>query len=99
MMGATMQLARVHGPGDVRLDTISIPEPGPGEAVVRVAACGICGSDLGYIAQGSLGGGPLSEPLAIGHEFAGDVVTVGADVDGVTPGSGSGDARLRNGKR
>ena len=86
MMGATMQLARVHGPGDVRLDTVAIPEPGPGEAVVRVAACGICGSDLGYIAQGSLGGGPLSEPLAIGHEFAGDVVAVGANVEGVAPG-------------
>ena len=64
MMGATMQLARIHGPGDVRLDTVAVPEAGPGEAIVRVAACGICGSDLSYIAQGGLGG-PLGEPLPI----------------------------------
>ena len=86
MMGATMQLARIHGPGDVRLDTVAVPEAGPGEAVVRVAACGICGSDLSYIAQGGLGG-PLGEPLPIGHEFAGEVVSVGPDVDDrIVPG-------------
>lgn len=85
--GETMRLARVHGPGDVRLDTVPIPACGRGEAMVRVAACGVCGSDLGYIAQGGLGGvEPLSAPLPIGHEFAGTVVAVGAGVEGVTPG-------------
>ena len=39
---------------------------GPGEAIVKIAACGICGSDLGYIAYGSLDGGPPSEPFRIG---------------------------------
>lgn len=87
MTGSIMQLARVHGPGDVRLDPVPVPEAGPGEAVVRVAACGICGSDLGYIAQGGLGGGPLAEPLPIGHEFAGEVVAVGPGVEaGIAPG-------------
>lgn len=86
MNGATMRLARVHGPGDVRLDEVPVPEAGPGEVVVRVAACGICGSDLGYIAGGGLGGGPLAEPLPIGHEFAGDVVTVGPGVENVSVG-------------
>ncbi|OCC25721.1 alcohol dehydrogenase [Croceicoccus estronivorus] len=82
-----MQLARVHGPGDVRLDDVPIPQPGAGEAIVRVAACGICGSDLGFIAQGGMGGGePLAEPLPIGHEFAGEVVAVGPGVEGVAPG-------------
>ena len=83
----TMQLARVHGPGDVRLDDVPVPACGPGEAIVRVGACGVCGSDLGYIAQGGLGGvEPLREPLPIGHEFAGTVVAVGDGVSGVRPG-------------
>ncbi|MDD3799115.1 MAG: zinc-binding dehydrogenase [Novosphingobium sp.] len=87
MTGAVMQLARVHGPGDVRLDDVPIPEAGHGEAIVRVAACGICGSDLGYIAQGGLGGGePLAAPLPIGHEFAGTVVATGPGVNGIEPG-------------
>lgn len=84
---ATMRLARVHGPADVRLDQVPVPSCGPGEALVRVAACGVCGSDLGYIAQGGLGGvEPLPQPLPIGHEFAGTVVAVGEGVAGVTPG-------------
>ena len=40
-----MLQVRVHGPGDVRVDDLREPEPGPRDAVVRVAACGICGSD------------------------------------------------------
>lgn len=82
-----MQLARVHGPADVRLDEVPVPPCGPGEALVRVHACGICGSDLGYIAQGGLGGvEPLLQPLPIGHEFAGTVEAVGPGVAGVAPG-------------
>lgn len=84
---ATMQLARVHGPGDVRMDSVPVPVCGPGDALIKIAACGVCGSDLGYIAQGGLGGAePLAAPLPIGHEFAGTVVAVGADVTGVAPG-------------
>lgn len=83
----TMQLARVHGPGDVRIDKVPVPACGRGEALIRVGACGVCGSDLGYIAQGGLGGvEPLCEPLPIGHEFAGTIVTVGAGVAGVRVG-------------
>ena len=84
----TMKLARVHGPGDVRLDDVDVPTPGPRDVVIKVEACGICGSDLGYIAAGGLGGGhPLSEPLPIGHEFAGVVESVGSEVLDVTPGT------------
>jgi L-iditol 2-dehydrogenase len=82
-----MTLARVHGPGDVRLDDYDLPACGRGDVLVQVAACGICGSDLSYIAQGGLGGvEPLLAPLPIGHEFAGTVVTVGGDVQGVAEG-------------
>ncbi|MCP1470402.1 threonine dehydrogenase-like Zn-dependent dehydrogenase [Sphingobium sp. OAS761] len=87
MMAEVMPLARVHGPGDVRLDDVPVPLPADGEVIVRVAACGICGSDLGYIAQGGLGGvEPLSEPLPIGHEFAGTIEAVGRGVSGLATG-------------
>ncbi|QGP81284.1 zinc-binding dehydrogenase [Sphingobium sp. CAP-1] len=83
-----MRLARVHGPGDVRLDQVDLPRPGPGEILVRVGACGICGSDLSYIAQGGLGGvEPLNAPLPIGHEFAGTVAAIGPDVSGIDIGT------------
>lgn len=84
---AMMPIARIHGPGEVRIDAVAMPEIGPGDALVQVGACGICGSDLGYIAQGGLGGvEPLAAPLPIGHEFAGTVVSVGSKVQGIAPG-------------
>jgi 2-desacetyl-2-hydroxyethyl bacteriochlorophyllide A dehydrogenase len=84
---ATMKLARIHGPNDVRLDDVATPTPGPRDVLVRVRACGICGSDLGYIANGGLAPGmTLAEPLAIGHEFAGVVEAIGAEVSGVAQG-------------
>ena len=52
----TMLQVRVHGPGDVRVDDVPEPDPGPDDVVVRVTACGICGSDLSYIRLGGLAG-------------------------------------------
>jgi 2-desacetyl-2-hydroxyethyl bacteriochlorophyllide A dehydrogenase len=78
-----VQQIRVHGPDDVRLDDVVEAEPGPRDAVVRVAACGICGTDLSYIRMGGLGG---SEPMALGHEMAGVVDRVGDDVRQWKPG-------------
>jgi threonine dehydrogenase-like Zn-dependent dehydrogenase len=80
-----MQVVRVHGPDDVRLDEVARPEPGPRDAVVRVRACGICGTDLSYISHGGLGG-PGPEPLALGHELAGVVAWVGDEVTDVAVG-------------
>jgi threonine dehydrogenase-like Zn-dependent dehydrogenase len=82
--GVTQQV-RVHGPNDVRVDDVAAPAPGPRDAVVRVAACGICGTDLSYIAHGGVAG-PGPEPLALGHEMAGVVDWVGADVEGIAVG-------------
>ena len=70
----------MHGPNDVRLDDVDAPQPGPRDAVVRIAACGICGSDVSYIHMGGLGG-PGAEPMRLGHEMAGIVDWVGADVE------------------
>lgn len=80
-----MLQARIHGPGDVRLDEVPDPVAGPGDVVLRVQSCGICGSDLGYIALGGLAG-PTPEPMPIGHELAGVVEQVGAGVEKVAVG-------------
>lgn len=80
-----MQLLRIHAPGRVRLDEVPPPEPGPRDAVVRVQACGICGSDLGYIALGGVAG-PRPEPTPIGHEFSAVIDRVGGAVTRFRPG-------------
>jgi threonine dehydrogenase-like Zn-dependent dehydrogenase len=69
----------------VRVDDIDPPQPGPRDAVVRIAACGICGSDLSYIKMGGMAG-PGPEPLCLGHEMAGVVDWVGAEVESVRMG-------------
>jgi threonine dehydrogenase-like Zn-dependent dehydrogenase len=81
-----MQQVRIHGPGEVRIDEVPSPEPGPRDVVVRVKACGICGSDLGYIADG-YAAMPTGQPAPIGHEFAAVVERVGAEVRSVVPGA------------
>jgi len=76
---------KVHGPGDVRLDSETIPKVGPKDVLVGVKACGICGSDLNYIRLGLLNmayGGP--KPL--GHEAAGVVIETGSEVEGIDLG-------------
>lgn len=80
-----MLQARIHGPGDVRLDEVPEPMAGPGDVVLRVRACGICGSDLGYVALGGVVG-PMPEPMPIGHELAGVVEQVGAGVETLAVG-------------
>ncbi len=80
-----MRRISIHAANDVRFDEVPVPEPGATDVLVRVAACGICGSDLSYIAMGGLpvgGGGPM--PL--GHEFSGTVHAVGAAVTSVRVG-------------
>jgi threonine dehydrogenase-like Zn-dependent dehydrogenase len=80
-----MKLARLHGVEDVRLDDIAILEPGPRDAILRVEACGICGSDVGYVKLGGMQG-PGPEPMALGHEFSGVVERVGSEVTQLSPG-------------
>ena len=81
-----MKLARVHGVDDVRLDEIEPLEPGPRDAVLRIEACGICGSDLGYIKIGGMAG-PGGGPLALGHEYSAVVDRVGSEVTNVARGT------------
>ena len=66
----------------VTVETIVVPDPGPGEAKVRVQACGVCHTDLHY-REGGIGD---DFPYLLGHEAAGVVEAVGPDVTGVAPG-------------
>jgi (R,R)-butanediol dehydrogenase/meso-butanediol dehydrogenase/diacetyl reductase len=84
---------RWHARHDVRLDSVPEPTAGPGEVVVAVGVCGICGSDLHEYLDGPLyiptAPHPLTgvaPPVTLGHEFAGRVIGVGRDVDRVRAG-------------
>ena len=68
--------------GPVRLETVLVPDPGPGEAVVAVRACGVCHTDLHY-REGSIND---DFPFLLGHEAAGTVEAVGEGVTNVAPG-------------
>lgn len=74
-----MKAARLHAIGDFRVDTVPVPEISGKELLVKVGACGICGSDIPRIYQ--LGTSKQKYPLTLGHEFSGTVVAVGADAD------------------
>jgi 2-desacetyl-2-hydroxyethyl bacteriochlorophyllide A dehydrogenase len=72
-----MRAAVIDEPGQVRVGDVPDPSPGPGEIVVQVRACGICGTDL-HIADGEFP--PTPYPIVPGHEFSGEVVALGPDV-------------------
>ncbi len=66
-----MRVARLYGPGDLRVSEEPAPEPGTGEALVRVSAVGICGSDLHWFEESAIGDAALTHPLVLGHEASG----------------------------
>ena len=70
-----MRAAVYRGINDVRVETVPVPEIGPGEVLIRVAACGICGTDLKKIHTGS-----HDAPRIFGHETAGTIAAVGEGV-------------------
>jgi S-(hydroxymethyl)mycothiol dehydrogenase len=74
-------IARAKGRA-VSLETVLVPDPGPGEALVRVQACGVCHTDLHY-REGAIND---EFPFLLGHEAAGVVEAVGAEVTGLSPG-------------
>jgi L-iditol 2-dehydrogenase len=70
-----MKVARLHGPGDMRVAEEPDPVAGPGEALLRVTAVGICGSDLHWYQESAIGEATLTHPLCLGHEAAGVIET------------------------
>jgi len=82
-MAHEVQGVVAHSAGQpVSLETVLVPDPGPGEALVRVQACGVCHTDLHY-REGAIND---DFPFLLGHEAAGIVESVGDDVGGVAPG-------------
>jgi L-iditol 2-dehydrogenase len=77
--GAENRAAVLYGPGDVRVEARAVPEPGPREVLVRIAAVGVCGSDIHYYEHGRIGSFVVREPMVLGHESSGEIVALGAD--------------------
>jgi len=82
--GMTMRAVRVHQPGTYSIDDVPMPQCGPRDALIKVAACGICGSDLHFVKWGTLR--EDGKPMALGHEATGIVESFGSEVTTLTPG-------------
>jgi 2-desacetyl-2-hydroxyethyl bacteriochlorophyllide A dehydrogenase len=84
----TMKSVQTGAPGSIDVVDIERPLPGPRDALLRVRACGICGTDVSFLQMGGIpfgpGGSMISLPL--GHEPAGEIVELGAEVTGVKVG-------------
>ncbi|MCP4197562.1 MAG: alcohol dehydrogenase catalytic domain-containing protein [Proteobacteria bacterium] len=85
-----MKAAIFHGPGGswpekpMTIEEVPTPRPGPGEVLVKIAACGVCGTDLEYLkVKGST---PKRPPLILGHEPSGVVAEIGEEVTNLQPG-------------
>lgn len=78
-----MELGAVGGP--LRLVARALPDPGPGELLIKVAACGVCRTDL-HIVDGEV---IAKFPIIPGHEIVGIVAAIGEGVTGFLPGDGS----------
>ncbi len=88
-----MRAVVIDAPGRIRVDNVPDPTPRPDEVLVRVGACGICGTDL-HIIDGE---SPLARyPIIPGHEFAGEVVALGYDI---AQSNGNGEANITVGSR
>jgi len=81
-----MRAIVIHEAKDLRIEEREEPVPGPGEVLVKMAAGGICGSDLHYYHDGGFGPVRIKEPMILGHEVSGHVADVGPGVEGLAPG-------------
>ena len=79
-----MKAARLYGVRDLRVEEVADPAPGPGEAVIRIAACGVCPSDIRAYLGARPGSGP-AVPRTPGHEWAGVVVALGDPTEPAAP--------------
>jgi 2-desacetyl-2-hydroxyethyl bacteriochlorophyllide A dehydrogenase len=77
-----VKAAVLHRAGDVRIESVADPRPAPEEVLIRIRACGVCGTDNSLYK----GDYPGAYPVVIGHEFTGEVAEVGSAVRGLTTG-------------
>ena len=83
MIPATMRAARLHGIGDLRVESLPVPEPGPGQLLVRIEACGVCPTDARKYAIGVSDGELSAQSRA---RVGGRVVAAGEAVEGFDGG-------------
>ncbi|WP_053354050.1 galactitol-1-phosphate 5-dehydrogenase [Leucobacter musarum] len=81
-MTRTMTAAVMHEPGDIRVEQVPVPEITEGDVLLRVEACGVCGSDIPRMNFA----GAYYTPIICGHEFSGTIVEVGDAVEGLAVG-------------
>jgi L-iditol 2-dehydrogenase len=81
-----MRASRLHGVRDLRLEDLPRPTPGPGEVLLKVAAVGVCGSDVHYYVDGRIGDQVVTDPIIMGHEFSAWVAELGVSVEGLEIG-------------
>lgn len=83
-----MKAAVFHGPRDIRFEQVPLPELQEGEALMRIRACGICGSDLHTYREGLFLqlGLPLENGRILGHEFSGEIVEIRGEMPGIVLG-------------
>ncbi|RVK90519.1 iditol 2-dehydrogenase, partial [Sinorhizobium meliloti] len=78
-----MKAVRLESVGNISVRNVGIPEPGPDDLLVKVEACGICGTDR-HLLHGEF---PSTPPVTLGHEFCGIVVEAGSAVRDIAPGA------------
>jgi L-iditol 2-dehydrogenase len=81
-----MRTSVLRGVGDVALEERPVPEPGPGEVLVRIGSVGVCGSDVHYYDHGRIGPYVVDKPLVLGHEAGGEVAALGPGVESLAVG-------------
>ncbi len=76
-----MKAVKWFAPRDMRTVDVEVPTPSPVEALIRIESTGVCGSDMHYYVDGRIGKTVVTDPLILGHEYAGIVEAVGAEAD------------------
>ena len=69
----------------IEVRSLNLPEPGEGQVLLRVCACGVCGTDV-HIYQGGKGSADVTPPVILGHEFSGYIEKIGPGVEGLKVG-------------
>lgn len=82
------RVCRLYGQNDLRIETDDVAVPQEGEVLLAIAAGGICGSDMHYVSDGGIGTIRVREPIILGHEASGRVLSVGRGVTGLTVDDG-----------
>ena len=83
---ATMRASRLHGVRDLRLEDLLRPAAGTGQVLLKVAAVGVCGSDVHYYLHGRIGSQVVTGPIIMGHEFAAWIAGLGPGVQDLSIG-------------